>query len=195
LLVIALGLAWLLNVQLKPQLTADPVVMIWGVGATFPLVLIFWGTYTRPTGGFRQMKDFLHEALGASLAACRWYELLWVAALAGIGEEFLFRGVLQTWLSQWGPWWGLILANIVFGLCHAISPTYIVMAFVMGLILSGLMELPTGQPNLLTPIITHALYDFVAFSVVARDWKKLHRHSNSVTSCDLPPENTDQSAQ
>lgn len=174
LLIVALGLAWLLEVPLQPLLTPEPAAVIWGVGATIPLVLVFWLTYSRPKGGFRQMKDFLHQALGQPLAACRWYELLWVAALAGIGEEFLFRGVLQTWLNDsWGPWWGLIVANVVFALCHAISPTYLVMAFVMGLILSGLMDLPTGQPNLITPIITHALYDFVAFFVVARDWKKL----------------------
>lgn len=188
LLLLALVLAWLLEVPLKPLLVVDPAAILWGVGATVPLVLLFWVTYSRPAGGFRGVKDFLHQALGPPLSSCRWYELLWVAALAGIGEEFLFRGVLQTWLDDhWGPWLALILTNVVFAICHAISPTYLVMAFLMGLALSSLMEFPTEQPNLFTPIITHALYDFVAFWVVARDWKKLQSESEP-TKTDLSPE-------
>lgn len=177
LLLLAVVLAWFLEIPLRPLLTADPQAVLWGVGATIPLVLIFWATYYRPKAGFRTMKDFLHEALGPPLAACRWYELLWVAALAGLGEELLFRGVLQTWLQQWGEGPSWILSNLVFAFCHAITPTYVVMAFLMGLILSGLMEVP-HERSLLTPIITHGLYDFVAFIVIARDWRKQQPQSS-----------------
>ena len=45
-----------------------------------------------------------------------------VAALAGVGEELLFRGVLQTKLGEWTtPLIGLLLASFIFGLAHALS--------------------------------------------------------------------------
>ncbi|MBP2017814.1 membrane protease YdiL (CAAX protease family) [Symbiobacterium terraclitae] len=37
----------------------------------------------------------------------------------GFSEEFLFRGALQTRLSQLlGDGWGLVLASLVFGIVH-----------------------------------------------------------------------------
>src|SRR5262249_32787581 len=42
---------------------------------------------------------------------------LWVLAL---GEEFLFRGLLQQWMGTWlrSEWAGLIVASLVFGSVH-----------------------------------------------------------------------------
>ena len=48
---------------------------------------------------------------------------------AGVGEEMLFRGVLQASISSWlGCAWGLVLASLLFGLLHPISLTYMVIA-------------------------------------------------------------------
>jgi uncharacterized protein len=43
--------------------------------------------------------------------------ILWVVALS---EEFVFRGLLQTWLSEWtgNPTVALLAASTIFGLCH-----------------------------------------------------------------------------
>lgn len=43
--------------------------------------------------------------------------MLWVVALS---EEFFFRGLLQQWLTRWtgSPGAALLLASLVFGLCH-----------------------------------------------------------------------------
>jgi membrane protease YdiL (CAAX protease family) len=51
------------------------------------------------------------------------------------------------------------LASAVFGLLHAITPTYAILATVMGAYL-GVVWIASG--NLLAPIVAHALYDFVA---------------------------------
>ena len=171
LIAFAAGLAWWLEVPLADWLIWNPEAVLWGVGAMVPLCIIFTASYLWPFGSYRQIKDFLRDSLGPSLAACRWYELLFVAALAGIGEELLFRGVLQPWLEHWGYWFALIVSNLVFGLCHAITLTYALLAFAMGILLGLLLDAPSER-SLIAPILTHGLYDLFAFWVVAYDWRK-----------------------
>jgi uncharacterized protein len=73
----------------------------------------------------------------------------------------LFRGVVQTLLHQWtgSEWTSLLLAGLLFGLLHAITRTYVVLATLVGVYL-GWLWLATG--NLLAPITAHAVYDFGA---------------------------------
>jgi hypothetical protein len=93
-------------------------------------------------------------------------QLALLAALAGIGEELLFRGVLQVGLARVLPDAGaLVAASALFGLVHFVSPAYVLLAGVVGLYLGGLFLF---QGNLLVPIIAHALYDFVALIYVTR---------------------------
>jgi hypothetical protein len=54
-------------------------------------------------------------------------------------------------------------------MAHCITPTYAVLAGVIGGYLGGLLE---GANNILAPIVTHALYDFLAFLIVAREYRK-----------------------
>jgi len=92
--------------------------------------------------------------------------LVLVAVLAGIGEELLFRGVVQNGLAQaWHPGPALVLASLLFGLAHAISLAYLLAASLIGFYL-GLFYHLTG--NLLVPILIHALYDWIAFHFYLR---------------------------
>ncbi|WP_376693388.1 CPBP family intramembrane glutamic endopeptidase [Wenzhouxiangella sp. EGI_FJ10409] len=89
-----------------------------------------------------------------------------VSALAGIGEELLFRGVIQAGLVAWlTPASGIVIASLLFGLAHAVSFSYLLLATLMGLYL-GLLYHWTG--NLLVPILVHALYDWVAIRYYLR---------------------------
>lgn len=171
LIVLAVGLAWWLEIPLDRFLRWNGSAVVWGVLATIPLCVIFLAAYLRPVGSYRRIKDFLLESLGPSLAACRWHELLLVAALAGIGEELLFRGTMQIWMERWGPIESLVISNVVFALCHAITLTYAVLAFVMGVALGLLLNAP-AEPSLLAPMLTHGLYDLFAFWVLAVDWRR-----------------------
>jgi membrane protease YdiL (CAAX protease family) len=137
--------------------------LAWGVACTGPLLLVFAISYRYPVGGLRHIKQILMETLGPSLANCRWYDLLLLGAVAGVSEELLFRGVLH-------PAMGLVGSNIVFALVHAVSPLYAVLAGGIGILLGW--QLNESQ-NLLAPILTHSLYDFVAFLVIARDARRL----------------------
>lgn len=53
----------------------------------------------------------------------------------------------------------LILAAVAFGAAHLITWTYAVVTTIIGAYL-GLLWIWTG--NLLTPMVTHAVYDFIA---------------------------------
>jgi membrane protease YdiL (CAAX protease family) len=161
-----IGLAWGLGrwFGIDPLAHCDWSLasLAWGSAATIPMFALFAVSYRWPLGPLRHIKRLLIETLGPSLAACRWYDLALLAAVAGISEELLFRGVLQ-------PHLGLVASNVFFGLAHSISPLYAVLAGGMGLYLGWLLD-ATG--NVLAPIVTHGLYDFLAFIVVARDYRR-----------------------
>ena len=54
----------------------------------------------------------------------------------------------------------------MFGLVHAITPTYFVLASLAGAYLGGVYAL-TG--DIAAPIVAHAVYDFVVLLVLVRD--------------------------
>jgi membrane protease YdiL (CAAX protease family) len=100
-----------------------------------------------------------------------WTDLFILAAIAGISEEILFRGVIQPWMeSSWGLNTGLIGSSMLFGLVHAITPLYAVLAALVSIYL-GLALDYGGERNLLTPIIIHGLYDFLAFLALMRSYR------------------------
>jgi len=89
---------------------------------------------------------------------------------AGLGEEALFRGLLQDGLaSLFGLPIALGVASAIFGLAHAITPTYAVIAGLIGLYLGGLYVLTA---DLAAPIAAHALYDFAALVYFLRSAPK-----------------------
>lgn len=135
----------------------------WGLLATLPMLLVLVSA--------RRLRRLVTELIGPSLNACRWYDLLLLALLAGAGEELLFRGLLQAWIGRLHPWAGIIGANLLFGIAHALSPGYALLAASFGFYLSWLAVYP-DSPNLLRPIVTHAAYDYLAFLWIVREFRQ-----------------------
>lgn len=89
-----------------------------------------------------------------------------VAVLAGVGEELLFRGVLQTLLIRWTTLIvGLLAASLLFGLAHALSRIYFLLATLIGLYLGCLV---IQCNDLVSVMVAHALYDFLALAYLSR---------------------------
>lgn len=133
-----------------------------GLLATAPIFLVY--------AVARDTRTVAIETIGPALSLCRWYDLVVLAAVAGLGEELLFRGVLQPWLSGSSPWVGFVAANVLFGLVHFVTPTYAVIAGGMGMYLSLVaFQVPGG--NLLSAIIAHGLYDYVAFLLIVQEYR------------------------
>ncbi len=167
--ILTFGLAWLVGINPFDRFQMSSQAIGLGIAGTIPMLIVFAITYQIPMGRLKDIKKFLIEALGPPLAECRWYDLVWVAVLAGCSEELLFRGVLQTWMSPWGWLAALLVSNLLFGMAHAITPLYVILAGMLGIYLGALFQF-AGQGNLLVPTLTHALYDLVAFIVVRRSY-------------------------
>ena len=169
LLLIAVVVSWCFGQPVWTRCRLNFEGIGWGIIATIPMLAFLAVTYQSRASGLVQIRDLLRELLGRQLAACSWLDLCALALLAGVSEEFLFRGVLEPWLSGWGPLFGLVGCNILFSACHAVTPTYAVLAGLMGIYLSMTLRC-TNEPNLIVPICCHSLYDLVAFAVVRKSY-------------------------
>jgi uncharacterized protein len=169
LLLLAWPLARWLDVAPLQKLGPAAPAFLWGSLATLPLLVGLAWMLASPSKPIRKLVGFVVEQIGPLLAPLSWLELALLAAVAGLSEEILFRGVIQVALTAWlTPGWALLITAILFGLVHFASPTYALFAGAMGVYL-GLLFLTQG--NLLTPVVTHSLYDFVALIAVARRYR------------------------
>ncbi|MDC9728399.1 MAG: type II CAAX endopeptidase family protein [Methyloprofundus sp.] len=142
-----------------------------GIMGTLPLCVIFLALNHIKTDALLKIRKILHDTLGASLEDLHWTDLFVLAAVAGISEEILFRGVIQPWLeNSWGIVAGLIISSVLFGLVHAVTLLYFILAGSISLYLGMYLDYENTR-NLLTPIIIHGLYDFFAFMVILHSYR------------------------
>lgn len=168
---VALVLGWLVDIDPFADLTLDESALLHGLLLTLPLLLLFFGLQAIPLKALEKIRRLLLETLGPRLYRCHWTDLLILAAIAGFSEEVLFRGALQPWLENTlGMTAGLWVSNAVFALVHAVTPLYALLALLMGLYLGLSLDYGGGR-NLLTPIVIHGVYDFIAFLVILRNYR------------------------
>ncbi|WP_374090656.1 lysostaphin resistance A-like protein [Methylomicrobium lacus] len=172
LILVAIVLGWMAGIDPFAKLFYSEAALLYGILGTLPMVLFFHWAERRQEDSFQKVRRLLLETLGPSLYRRHWADLFMLAAIAGLSEEILFRGVVQPWLeAAWGMRAALLGCNILFGLAHAVTPLYTLLAFLIGLYLSGAMDYG-GTRNLLTPVLIHALYDFWAFAALVRAYKR-----------------------
>jgi membrane protease YdiL (CAAX protease family) len=166
LLLLAWPLGWLLRQPPLATLHLGVRDAALGAAASVPMIAAGLALARRPVGPLARIKTFFDEAVKPFFAPLTVADLAFISVVAGVGEEVLVRGVVQGALAAWlGRWPGLALASLLFGLLHAITATYVVLAALAGAYL-GLVWLLTG--NLLAPIVAHALYDFVLLVYLLR---------------------------
>lgn len=140
--------------------------VLWGVAATGPAVCILMLEEQAWWPALHDLKGQVSQLLDRLMAGARLWHLLLIAIAAGLGEELLFRGLIQAGIANllpagWSLIGSLLIASLLFGLCHYLSHTYFVLATLAGLYF-GLLMVISG--SLLPAIIAHALYDFVALA-------------------------------
>ena len=177
LILVAFVLAWIAGINPIEDLHFSETAIGYGIIGTVPLCLLFFALESLRFQSTVKIKQLLLETLGTSLVARHWTDLFVLAMIAGISEEILFRGVLQPWLEQaWGMNAGLLLSSLLFGLVHAVTPLYALLATLVSLYLGLCLDYGESR-NLLTPILIHGLYDFLAFLAIIRSYKLLHESS------------------
>lgn len=166
LIVVARLAGWLLNVSPLATLSWSATAAAWGLAAALPLVALVIAFCRWPWPAWRRLLHVVEQMLVPLFGNWSLAELALVSALAGIGEEMLFRGVLQAWLSgPLGAWGAVVVAGAAFGAVHWITPLYALAATLMGIYLGALW---LATDNLLVPMLTHAWYDFLVLFYLVR---------------------------
>lgn len=163
---LAIILSVVMSVDLASLFVITPNDIAIGIIATVPLGVFLWwfdGSTIKPISELRSSQiEFLNQ-IGFDLTPMR---IVALSLAAGICEELLFRGVLQTWLTSMTTVVGaIVVSNIIFGLLHYRTWVYALIAGLVGVYL-GCIFVMTG--GLLAPMITHGLYDALAFSNARR---------------------------
>ncbi|WP_262966896.1 CPBP family intramembrane glutamic endopeptidase [Methylobacter psychrophilus] len=171
LVLVAIILGWVADINPFQNIYFSEAAITYGLIGTIPLFLMFLALEKIQGGSVVKIRELLLDTLGPGLYRYHWTDLFLLAAIAGIAEELLFRGVIQPWIEgAWGLTAGLVVSNVVFGLVHAVTPLYAVLAALVGFYL-GLSLDYGGERNLLIPVIIHGFYDFLAFVALMRVYR------------------------
>ncbi|MBX7058068.1 MAG: CPBP family intramembrane metalloprotease [Leptospirales bacterium] len=166
LLGLSLLLGWLLDSWPLHALRLQWTALVYGALLALPPAAFFMALLRFAPGPVRQIRQRLDHTLRELLGHCSIVDLAIISLLAGVAEEFLFRGFLQNWLTSqlgWIP--ALTIASLIFGLLHWITPLYALFAAAMSLLLGWSMY---WCNSLLAPIALHSLYDFLALIYFVR---------------------------
>ena len=177
--VLAVLIGWGIGFSPLDRLRWSTDHALFAVGATLPLVTLLLLINRHPVGPLKGLQEVVNNSLVPLFRNCRHIHFAIIALLAGLGEELLFRWLIQGKLDEWlrpqlgitsGAVVALLVASAIFGLMHPITKLYAFLCFVMGLYLGWLYQI-TG--NLWVPILVHALYDYVALVYLVGKQRKI----------------------
>ncbi|MBI1314048.1 CPBP family intramembrane metalloprotease [bacterium] len=153
----------LLAVPLLELSDLQPHAITAGLIASAPLLIGLFLLRRSQSHWERQLWEVPVELLGPALCSSSQIGRAGVALMAGVGEELLFRGLLQNWLEPVSLTAALILPNIAFGLLHCMNTAYAVAAGITGLYFSILVQF-VPEVSLFSLMVAHAFYDFIALN-------------------------------
>ena len=137
-----------------------------GLLASLPMLAFFFWLLHSSLPALEEIGEFLEAHVRTVFQAWPMWQLAVISLLAGVCEEVFFRSVLQGGLARHiGTIPALAVASVIFGFFHLVTKAYAIIATFIGAYL-GVLWLAAG--NLLAPITTHAVYDFVALAYFLR---------------------------
>jgi membrane protease YdiL (CAAX protease family) len=154
-LLLAFLLAGYFNIDLFP-LTQNAFrdLLIGSLGAILPFAIFLFSLSKKaekvPLLG--SLRRIVITDIKSVFSDTRLLDLIMISAIAGIAEEVLFRGIIQTKF-------GIVIASIVFGLVHLVSPAYVIVTMIMGFYIGAFYYI---SGSLLIPIQMHFIYDLAA---------------------------------
>ena len=111
----------------------------------------------------RHLRLVVRRLVAGTFTEFSTWQVALISLTAGVSEELLFRGILFDALRDKADmsvvtWAALLASSLLFGLAHAITRAYLVLAMLIGIYLAVVL---ICTDSLLAPMVTHALYDFV----------------------------------
>jgi membrane protease YdiL (CAAX protease family) len=149
--------------DMPPSWGSPPRDVAAGVATALALALVNYLLLTRAPSNWvvDGVRNVYRETIQPLFGGMSPAGAIVIGAAAGIGEEWLFRGILQ-------PLVGIAGASIVFGLAHVGGVRMLafgVWATLMGLVM-GTLAMVTG--GLTAPMVAHGLYDVLALEYIRR---------------------------
>jgi membrane protease YdiL (CAAX protease family) len=134
-----------------------------GVGVALALAVVNYLMLTRAPANWLTsgVREVYHSTIVPLFGRLRPLGVVAIGIAAGVGEEWLFRGVLQ-------PLVGLLASSLLFGAAHVGGSRMLpfgVWAAAMGLIMGGLAAMTGG---LIAPMVAHGVYDMLALEYIRR---------------------------
>lgn len=160
---LALVLLWMFPIPVTTDGLTVPAYLLWGslgaVATYGALLLMSLVDALSPDTLKRHIRD-LHQFVCSQ----SWAVLICLAVLAGVGEELLFRGVIQGWVTgQFGSWAGILAGALAFGLAHALSLAYFLVATALGVVFGVAYSV---SDSIQLVMVWHAVYDLVVILVL-----------------------------
>ncbi|MGM0569542.1 CPBP family intramembrane glutamic endopeptidase [Marinobacter sp.] len=165
--IVLLGLIplWLFDIPVATGGLPVSGYLAWGVAGgllTYGLLLLLSVTDVLSSDSLQTHIRDLHRFVRSQ----SWPVLIGLAVLAGVGEELLFRAVIQGWIGEHlGTASGILAGAVVFGLAHALSRAYFLVATALGAVF-GVAYAVTDSIQLV--MVWHAVYDLVVILVLRR---------------------------
>jgi membrane protease YdiL (CAAX protease family) len=158
-----------LRLRLADAVEGGPLLLL-GALAALPMLCAFALLPRLPWPDLQHAAEDVERLVRRLFSGAGRGALVGLSAAAGLGEELLFRGLVQDGLASWlgaphGAWIGLIVGSAAFGLAHPISVSYALVVGLNGAYL-GCLVIATG--SLWPAVVAHAVYDLVALAVILR---------------------------
>lgn len=143
------------------------------VGAS--LSIIFIAVAAGTFYGLPKVSEYLIRAQAHGLAFLEsplpFWAIVWISLGAGIGEEALFRGGVQTLAGDYlGAPMAIVLSAALFAIIHFAKPLIAAIIFAIGLVFGCIYWM---TDSLLAVMIGHAFYDVFALWYVQKEMHRL----------------------
>mgnify|MGYP000100173712 CR=1 FL=1 len=125
--------------------------------------------------GLPKLSEYLVRAQAPNLAFLErplpFWAVVWISLGAGVGEEALFRGGVQTLAGDYlGVPLAIAFASALFAVVHFAKPLVAAIIFAIGVLFGCIYWL---SDSLLAVMIGHALYDVFALWYVQKEMHRL----------------------
>jgi membrane protease YdiL (CAAX protease family) len=178
--ILALFIGFLFGLNLWSGLFFDVTTVFYIFGLTLPLIVCYFILLWLPFECLKKIDQLICELFQQYMIHFSVWQIAILSIAAGLGEELLFRSLLQSgiyaavtngttnpigleFLTDYRLMSVLFLVSILFGAAHAVTITYFFLAFIISIYL-GVILILTG--NIIIPISIHALYDFLVLMFI-----------------------------
>lgn len=101
-----------------------------------------------------------------TIASWGYFSIFIAAILPAIGEEALFRVLIQGWVGEATMTsMGILVGALLFGAAHMVSKTYFVLTFVLGLAIGVGYAV---RQDIVLIFTWHLVYNLISFSVLCK---------------------------